>query len=173
MEKLTGYGAPHNHLVGEVGQHYEDLNTGDIYECRIAQKYSPTHGWPVGGYVWELRARGEDIKEIYGSGGQSAGVCLPVVDLTAYTVDMSESTVIDITDEATVATLNQYKDFPSIIINVMITFDGLIESAMNCFLPCWKITDGSGAVMFRYFVIDQEIILTGGASGWGIIVVST
>ena len=71
MEKLTGYGIPHNHLAGEVGQYYEDLNTGDLYECRSAHKYSPLHGAPVGGYVWVLRATGEDISELYGSGGGS------------------------------------------------------------------------------------------------------
>lgn len=69
MEKLKGHGYPTPSTVGEVGQHYEDIDTGDIYECRIASKYSPTHGWPVGGYVWERRAKGEDIQEIYGSGG--------------------------------------------------------------------------------------------------------
>lgn len=63
MDKLTGHGHPSNHFPGEVGQHYEDLDTGDIYECRIASKYSPTHGWPVGGYLWELRAKGEDIQD--------------------------------------------------------------------------------------------------------------
>lgn len=73
MEKLTGHGIPSAHLVGEVGQHYEDLDTGDLYECRIAEQYSPTHGWPVGGYVWEKRATGEDIQELFGSGGGSGG----------------------------------------------------------------------------------------------------
>lgn len=71
MEKLTGHGRPNPRFAGEVGQHYEDIDTGDLYECRIAQEYSPTHGWPVGGYVWERRAKGEDIREIYGSGGNS------------------------------------------------------------------------------------------------------
>lgn len=69
MNKLTGHGHPNPRLVGEVGQHYEDLDTGDIYECRVASKYSPTHGWPVGGYVWERRAKGEDMREIYSSDG--------------------------------------------------------------------------------------------------------
>ena len=71
MEKLTGYGIPHNHLEGQVGQQYEDLNTGNLYECRVANKFSATHGAPVGGYVWVLRATGEDISELYGSGGGS------------------------------------------------------------------------------------------------------
>lgn len=71
MEKLTGHGYPHPRMVGEVGQHYEDLDTGDLYECRVASEYSPIHGWPVGGYVWERRAKGEDIREIYGSSGGS------------------------------------------------------------------------------------------------------
>ena len=69
MNKLTGHGRPTPHTVGEVGQYYEDIATGDLYECRIAQEFSPTHGWPVGGFVWELRATGEDVREIYGSGG--------------------------------------------------------------------------------------------------------
>lgn len=71
MDKLTGHGRPHAHFAGEVGQHYEDLDTGDIYECRIAQQYSPTHGWPVGGYVWERRINGEKVRDglIGGKGG--------------------------------------------------------------------------------------------------------
>ena len=72
MEKLTGNGRPSNHTVGVVGQHYEDLLTGDIYECRIASQYSKLHGSPVGGYVWEFRAKGEDIADgLYGSGSGS------------------------------------------------------------------------------------------------------
>lgn len=63
MTKLTGNGRPTMNTPGEVGQYYEDLNTGDIYECRRSSKYSPTHGAPVGGYWWELRVSGEDIKE--------------------------------------------------------------------------------------------------------------
>lgn len=73
MERLTGNGSPTSHLPGEVGQHYEDLLTGDIYECRIASKYSPLHGAPIGGYVWELRAKGEDIQDgLLGGGGASS-----------------------------------------------------------------------------------------------------
>ena len=60
MTKLTGKGRPTMNTPGEVGQYYEDLNTGDIYECRRSSKYSPTHHAPVGGYWWELRAKGED-----------------------------------------------------------------------------------------------------------------
>lgn len=82
MEKLTGHGIPSAHLVGEVGQHYEDLDTGDLYECRIAEQYSPTHGWPVGGYVWEKRATGEDIQELFGSGGGSGGMDFPFLTPT-------------------------------------------------------------------------------------------
>jgi hypothetical protein len=63
MEKLTGHGRPSSHLIGEVNQHYEDLDTGDIYECRVASQYSPLHGAPVGGYQWELRFKGEDIQD--------------------------------------------------------------------------------------------------------------
>lgn len=71
MEKLTGHGQPHKHLPGEVGQYYEDLNTGDIYECLIAQPYSPTHGWPVGGYIWDKVLDGDDVEltqEVVGGG---------------------------------------------------------------------------------------------------------
>lgn len=77
MNKLTGHGRPSPRLVGEVGHHYEDIDTGDIYECRIASEFSPTHGWPVGGYVWERRAKGEDIREIYGSGGSGGSSVQP------------------------------------------------------------------------------------------------
>lgn len=66
MDRITGNGRPTKHTKGEVGQWYEDLETGDIWECRIAHEYSAIHGYPVGGYVWELRATGEDIREIYG-----------------------------------------------------------------------------------------------------------
>lgn len=88
MDKLTGHGRPSPKFAGEVGQHYEDLDTGDIYECRIASEHSPTHGWPVGGYVWERRAKGEDIREIYGSGG-SGGMSVETVRLFK---DMANST---------------------------------------------------------------------------------
>lgn len=69
MNKLTGHGVPSKRLVGEVGQYYEDLDTGDLYECRVASEHSKLHGPIMGGYVWELRAKGEDVKELYGSGG--------------------------------------------------------------------------------------------------------
>ena len=63
MLKLTGHGRPTVYTPGKLGQYYEDLNTGDVYECRRDSKFSPTHGAPVGGYIWELRATGEDIRE--------------------------------------------------------------------------------------------------------------
>ena len=69
--KLTGNGRPSMHLKGEVGQYYEDLLTGDLYECRVASEFSKTNGRPFGGYVWELRAKGEDVREIYGGSGSS------------------------------------------------------------------------------------------------------
>lgn len=77
MTKLTGKGRPTMNTPGEVGQYYEDLNTGDIYECRRSSKYSPTHHAPVGGYWWELRAKGENIREhgdIFGGSGGSGEV---------------------------------------------------------------------------------------------------
>ena len=92
MDKLTGHGRPSPRTVGEVGQHYEDLDTGDIYECRIAQEHSPTHGWPVGGYVWERRAKGEDIREIYGSGG-NAGHNDPCFTMIIFNIDQSSMAV--------------------------------------------------------------------------------
>lgn len=77
MNKLTGNGKPSAYTHGEVGQFYEDITTGDIYECRRSSKYSPTHGAPVGGYWWELRVSGKDRtdhEEFYGaSGGDSDG----------------------------------------------------------------------------------------------------
>ena len=90
MEKLTGHGRPSAHFAGEVGQHYEDLDTGDIYECRISSQYSPTHGWPVGGYVWERRAKGEDIRELFGSGGSGGSETAPAKPL--YITDKGAST---------------------------------------------------------------------------------
>lgn len=63
MIKLTGEGRPTPHTPGEVGQFYQDLTTGDIYECRVSSEYSKLHGAPVGGYQWELRATGEDIED--------------------------------------------------------------------------------------------------------------
>lgn len=63
MNKITGNGRPTVHTHGEVGQYYEDLETGDIYECRRSSEFSPLHGAPVGGYIWELRMRGEDRRE--------------------------------------------------------------------------------------------------------------
>lgn len=63
MTMLEGNGRPSAHLVGEVGQYYKDFETGDIYECRSANKFSPLHGAPVGGYVWELRVKGEDVTD--------------------------------------------------------------------------------------------------------------
>ena len=80
MDKLTGHGRPHPRLVGAVGQHYEDVDTGDVYECRLANEYSTIHGAPVGGYVWELRAKGEDVQEFFGAGG-SGGDTLSVIHL--------------------------------------------------------------------------------------------
>lgn len=70
MKKIQGHGRPTVYTEGMLGQFYVDLDTGNVYECRRSSKYSPTHGAPVGGYQWELRATGEDIREhmeIHGS----------------------------------------------------------------------------------------------------------
>ena len=63
MIKLTGNGRPTPHTKGELGQFYQDLTTGDIYECRVSSEFSKLHGAPIGGYQWELRATGENIEE--------------------------------------------------------------------------------------------------------------
>ena len=72
MERITGNGAPTRTTVGVVGQHYEDLNTGNIYECLVASEHSKIHGPMMGGYIWELKASGEDLEDhaaIFGGGG--------------------------------------------------------------------------------------------------------
>ena len=76
MNKLTGNGRPTVYTHGQLGQYYEDLTTGDIYECRQSSKYSKLHGAPVGGYIWELRASGEDRaehSEFFGGGDGGSG----------------------------------------------------------------------------------------------------
>lgn len=62
MELLTGTGHPSKRLKGEVGQHYKDLNTGDIYECKVAKEHSPMHGKISGGYIWHKIATGDHVE---------------------------------------------------------------------------------------------------------------
>ena len=74
MNRISDYGAPTRNTVGEVGQHYEDLNTGDIYECVISSEHSKLHGDIMGGYIWERKFSGEDRDdhEAIFSGGASS-----------------------------------------------------------------------------------------------------
>lgn len=70
MEMLTGNGMPSKRLDGEIGQHYKDLDTGDIYECKFAEEHSPLHGELVGGYVWARVARGDHMEVCAGGSGE-------------------------------------------------------------------------------------------------------
>ncbi len=72
MEMLTGNGIPSKRLVGEVGQHYKDLETGDVYECKLAEEHSPLHGELIGGYVWARVATGDHMEVCAGEGGSGA-----------------------------------------------------------------------------------------------------
>lgn len=81
IPRLTGNGAPTRMTVGVVGQHYEDLDTGNIYECLVASETSRLHGDIGGGYVWKRHVTGEDRLDheaIFGGGGVSC------VALTAF-----------------------------------------------------------------------------------------
>lgn len=73
MEMLTGNGYPSKHLKGEVGQHYKDLETGDIFECVSANKHSRINLHQTGGYIWKKVAHGEHV-EVCGGGGSGGGV---------------------------------------------------------------------------------------------------
>lgn len=69
--RLTGKGAPTRMTKGVVGQHYEDLNTGNIYECLVASEQSKLNGVIGGGYVWKLKYTGDDRRDheaIFGAG---------------------------------------------------------------------------------------------------------
>lgn len=69
--RLTGKGAPTRMTKGVIGQHYEDLNTGNIYECLVASEQSKLNGAIGGGYVWKLKYTGEDRRDheaIFGAG---------------------------------------------------------------------------------------------------------
>lgn len=78
MEMLTGNGYPSKHLKGEVGQHYKDLETCDIFECVSANKHSRINLHQTGGYIWKKVARGEHV-EVCGGGGSGGAF---VVNLT-------------------------------------------------------------------------------------------
>lgn len=70
MNKITGNGCPAYDLEASVGQFYEDLDTGNVYECQSITNVADTVT-----YNWVLRAHGEHIDdhaEIFGGGGGSA-----------------------------------------------------------------------------------------------------
>lgn len=74
--RLTGKGVPTRMTVGVVGQHYEDLNTGNIYECLVASEHSKLNGNIGGGYVWKLKYTGDDRRDheaIFGVGSSGGG----------------------------------------------------------------------------------------------------
>ncbi len=62
MEMLTGNGHPSRHLVGEVGQHYKNLNNGDIWECISSNENSRVHHQASGGYIWKRIAHGDHME---------------------------------------------------------------------------------------------------------------
>lgn len=122
MERITGNGAPTRTTVGVVGQHYEDLNTGNIYECLVASEHSKIHGPMMGGYIWKLKVTGEDLEDhaaIFGGGsGGSGGNIFPVVINISYddsgaVVYSCDKTAIDIyeaTSQRKMPVLYVYED---------------------------------------------------------------
>ena len=71
MNKITGNGCPAYDLEASVGQFYEDLDTGNVYECQSITNVADTVT-----YNWVLRAHGEHIDdhaEIFGGGSSSGG----------------------------------------------------------------------------------------------------
>ena len=71
MNKITGNGCPTYELEASVGQFYEDLDTGNVYECQSITNVADTVT-----YNWVLRAHGEHIDdhaEIFGGGGSAGG----------------------------------------------------------------------------------------------------
>lgn len=83
--RLTGKGAPTRMTKGVVGQHYEDTNTGNIYECLVASEQSKLNGAIGGGYVWKLKYTGDDRNDheaIFGVGGSGGGGVSSWNDLT-------------------------------------------------------------------------------------------
>jgi hypothetical protein len=70
MEMLTGNGYPSKHLKGEVGQHYRDLETGDIFECVSANKHSRINLHQTGGYIWKKGVHGDHAEAVGGASVQ-------------------------------------------------------------------------------------------------------
>lgn len=62
MELLTGAGHPSKRLKGELGQHYKDTTTGDIWECISSNEHSRIHHQLMGGYIWKKMATGNHIE---------------------------------------------------------------------------------------------------------------
>lgn len=88
--RLTGNGAPTRMTKGVVGQHYEDLNTGNIYECLVASEQSKLNGAIGGGYVWKLKYTGDDRRDheaIFGVGGSGGS---NMVEKVLYQTDNAE-----------------------------------------------------------------------------------
>ena len=54
MEMLQGHGRPSKYTKGLRNQYYKDVDTGDIYICKLSNEYSTIHHAPVGGYLWTL-----------------------------------------------------------------------------------------------------------------------
>lgn len=73
MEMLTGKGNPSKYLKAEVGAHYKNTDTGDIFECVSANKHSRINLHQTGGYIWKKVARGEHVEVCGGGSGDTAG----------------------------------------------------------------------------------------------------
>lgn len=69
MEMLSGNGHPSRRMFGEVGQHYKDLNTGDIYECVSSNEHSRVNLKQTGGYIWKKIAHGDHMEVCAGGAG--------------------------------------------------------------------------------------------------------
>ena len=59
---LEGYGPPSRHRKGEVGQHYTNLENGDVYECVVASEHSKVNLHTTGGYIWKKIADGDHLE---------------------------------------------------------------------------------------------------------------
>lgn len=64
MELLTGYGPPLLDTEGKVGQHYKDLNSGDIYKCVKASVVTTIHFPTDSDYIWELTIKGDQQADL-------------------------------------------------------------------------------------------------------------
>lgn len=59
---IEGYGPPSRHCKGEVGQHYTNLENGDVYECISASEHSKVNLHTAGGYIWKKIADGDHLE---------------------------------------------------------------------------------------------------------------